>query len=204
MSTCIRAIRKQRNLTLQQLASMVDTTPQTIQRLETGNMSVSVAWLERISRALGLTAADLLRDAPRGQRVAVLGHLDGAARVHIPLTVTNTGPGFSDADVIVGTHPSHITMPVITEDCFAVTIQQATGPFAAGSILVATKQAPDDPIVDGCDCLLALDTGDIVLKRVQRLADGKLTAHDYDQPTAVVPVSNILWIAPVFIIVKQY
>jgi len=59
-ATRIRIIRKQQQMTLKQLADAVGTTPQTAQRLETGNMTVSMEWLEKIARALGVTTADLL------------------------------------------------------------------------------------------------------------------------------------------------
>ena len=67
MTTRIREIRRRRGLTLQALAEKVGTTPQTIQRLETNNMTVSVDWLLRIADALNLSAADLL-EAPHQRR----------------------------------------------------------------------------------------------------------------------------------------
>jgi transcriptional regulator with XRE-family HTH domain len=59
-ATRIREIRKARGFTLLQLANAVGTTPQTMQRLETGNMTVTVEWLDKIGRALGLKTYDLL------------------------------------------------------------------------------------------------------------------------------------------------
>ena len=40
MQTRIRELRKRRGMTLQQVADIVRTTPQTVQRLETANMTV--------------------------------------------------------------------------------------------------------------------------------------------------------------------
>lgn len=59
-ATRIRIIRKQQGLTLKQLATAIGTTPQTAQRLETGNMTVSMEWLEKIAKALVVSTADLL------------------------------------------------------------------------------------------------------------------------------------------------
>jgi transcriptional regulator with XRE-family HTH domain len=59
-ATRIRVIRKQQGLTLKQIAYAIGTTPQTAQRLETGNMTVSMEWLEKIARALDVPIADLL------------------------------------------------------------------------------------------------------------------------------------------------
>ena len=60
MSTRIREFRKLRGMTLNYLAQKVGTTAQTIQRLETGNMTVSLDWLQRIADVFGLPAAALL------------------------------------------------------------------------------------------------------------------------------------------------
>ena len=64
-ATRIRKIRKQQGLTLKQLAAALETTPQTIQRLESGNMTVSLKWLHDIARVLGVPAADLLVERAR-------------------------------------------------------------------------------------------------------------------------------------------
>ena len=82
MITRIREVRRARKLTLQDVADRCDppTTPQTIGRLETGTRTVSVGWLNRIARALGVEPADLVEFAGRDDDVpvaALLGH-DGA------------------------------------------------------------------------------------------------------------------------------
>src|SRR3546814_20803900 len=63
MITCIREIRKAKGLTLDDVAKRCDppTTAQTIGRLETGTRTVSVGWLNRIAKALGVQSADLVR-----------------------------------------------------------------------------------------------------------------------------------------------
>ena len=62
MITRIREVRRARKMTLQDVADRCEppTTPQTIGRLETGTRTVSVGWLNRIARALGVEAADLV------------------------------------------------------------------------------------------------------------------------------------------------
>lgn len=56
----IRKSRKHRGLTLKQLADAIGTTPQTMQRLESANMTLSLDWLEAIARALGLEPWQLI------------------------------------------------------------------------------------------------------------------------------------------------
>jgi len=48
----VRAYRKLRGLTLLQIAVLCGTTPQTIQRLETANMTMSLDWLQALADAL--------------------------------------------------------------------------------------------------------------------------------------------------------
>lgn len=56
----IREQRKRFGLTLKQLGDALGTTPQTVQRLETGNMTVSMTWLLKIARHLEIEVQDLL------------------------------------------------------------------------------------------------------------------------------------------------
>lgn len=58
----IRMLRKQRNMTLAQLGTACGTTPQTAQRFETGNMTLSLLWVERIAAALDVKPYELLAD----------------------------------------------------------------------------------------------------------------------------------------------
>jgi transcriptional regulator with XRE-family HTH domain len=81
MITRIREVRKAKKMTLQDVADRCSppTTPQTIGRLETGTRTVSVGWLNRIAKALGVEAGDLVQ-LPEREDIpvaAVLGH-DGA------------------------------------------------------------------------------------------------------------------------------
>jgi len=48
----VRAYRKLRGMTLLQIAGICGTTPQTIQRLETANMTMSLDWLQALADAL--------------------------------------------------------------------------------------------------------------------------------------------------------
>ena len=62
MITRIREVRRARGLTLDQVAQRCEppTTAQTIGRLEMGTRTVSVGWLNRIAKALGVEAQDLV------------------------------------------------------------------------------------------------------------------------------------------------
>ena len=72
----IRAIRKQKGMTLADLAEacVPPTTPQTVGRLETGMRNLSLKWMERIGAALGVDPETLVRSekADQPQIVATL------------------------------------------------------------------------------------------------------------------------------------
>lgn len=78
MITRIREVRRAKGMTLADVAAACSpaTTAQTIGRLETGTRTVSVAWLNRIAAALGVTAKDLveLPDTADLPVIALLGH----------------------------------------------------------------------------------------------------------------------------------
>lgn len=92
MHNHIRAIRKQRGLTLSELAALCvpKTTAQTIGRLETGTRTLSLNWLERIANALNVDSDKLLARSDEAPPIltAVISN-DGAnapkGSVHLPV-----------------------------------------------------------------------------------------------------------------------
>mgnify|MGYP004497776831 CR=1 FL=1 len=81
MITRIREVRRAKKMTLQDVADrcVPPTTPQTVGRLEMGTRTVSVGWLNRIAKALGVEAADLVTLPERSDvPVAALLGADGA------------------------------------------------------------------------------------------------------------------------------
>jgi transcriptional regulator with XRE-family HTH domain len=77
MITRIREVRRARGMTLDDVAQRCEpsTTAQTIGRLETGTRTVSVGWLNRIAKALGVDAQDLVEGAQAAELkvAAILG-----------------------------------------------------------------------------------------------------------------------------------
>jgi len=68
----IREIRKQKGLTLQEVAELAGTTAQTIGRLETGMRTLSLKWINRIAKALDVEPSSLLALPEKGD-IEVLG-----------------------------------------------------------------------------------------------------------------------------------
>ncbi len=62
--TPLYALRKKRGLTQRQIADAVGVEPDHISKLENGDRKLSPEWLERLSKVLGCTKAELLGEAP--------------------------------------------------------------------------------------------------------------------------------------------
>jgi len=56
----VRAYRKLRGMTLKEIAALCGTTPQTVQRLETANMTMTVDWLQALADALNVEPYQLV------------------------------------------------------------------------------------------------------------------------------------------------
>lgn len=125
MITRIRDVRKARGLTLQQVADRCDppTTPQTIGRLETGTRTVSIEWLERIARALGVDASELV----------VL-----PGRVDLPVVALLGAGGPEAPRTAMALHP-----PAPQPGALAMPVRTAIGDYRAGDILWLDRLVPD-------------------------------------------------------------
>ncbi|WP_095011902.1 helix-turn-helix domain-containing protein [Tsuneonella mangrovi] len=125
----IRAIRKQKGLTLAELAAACDppTTAQTVGRLETGMRNLSLKWMDRIAAALGVDPETLVRSEAndRAQVVATLGP-DGAE----PLASTR--------DALMPTEIGGDAVRVV------LAIETSAGEYRAGDQLWLRQLAPED------------------------------------------------------------
>lgn len=63
----IKKLRKLRGLTQEQLGALCGTTPQTVHRFEVGTMTVSLLWVSRICKALGIEPYELFAEGPLEQ-----------------------------------------------------------------------------------------------------------------------------------------
>ncbi len=125
MITAIREVRRARGMTLDQVAQacVPPTTAQTIGRLETGTRTVSVAWLNRIAAALGVTAADLVR-LPE--------------RVDVPVAALLAAKGATAPRA-----PATVGAPAPVAGMVAITVRETVGDYRAGDALWCEMLAPD-------------------------------------------------------------
>lgn len=102
----IREVRKAKGLTLDDVARACDppTTAQTIGRLETGMRTLSLDWLNRIARALGVESSVLV-ELPDRIDIPVTARLtsDGARALTSPASLSPPAPGGGTEAIVVDT-----------------------------------------------------------------------------------------------------
>ena len=181
MQTRIRKLRKTRGWTLQQLADLVGTTPQTVQRLETANMTVSMDWLEKFANAFNVSAVDLMETSSSRdiECIGEIGH-NGA--------LENAPGGFSEQSFLSFDIPAHNPM--------AVRITQSVGPYLPGTVLVADRLARRQwPDADGWDCLVELEDGPTLLRRLIEGSNNRFTLVALTSGIPVLYNQKLNWVA---------
>jgi transcriptional regulator with XRE-family HTH domain len=126
MITAIREVRRAKKLTLAEVGALCTppTTAQTIGRLETGTRPVSVGWLNRIAKALGVEAGDLVKLPTRADLpvVAVVSPEAAAAPRHAYM----------------------VTVPTPEPGSVAILIRTGIGDYRYGDELWCARLAPDE------------------------------------------------------------
>lgn len=172
-------------MTLRELADLVGTTAQTVQRLETANMTVSTDWLERIAVALEVRVVDLIEDAGR-TRVPLLGLTARADRI---------APGEDD---------ERVSIDVPADDPVAVRISATTGPYPAGTLVVGNRYRGNNlSNAHGRDAIVATTDGTLLLRRV--VADpelGSFVLLSLNNGGEVTRLEEVDWIAPLVLAVR--
>ncbi|HEY0446726.1 MAG TPA: helix-turn-helix transcriptional regulator [Allosphingosinicella sp.] len=178
MITRIREVRRAKKMTLQDVADRCEprTTPQTIGRLETGTRTVSVGWLNRIAKALGVEAADLVQ-LPDRQDIpvaAVLDH-DGA---HAPRR----------EGVVIPPQP--------VAGLVAVTVSAGVGDYRSGDEIWLSRIGPE--AFAGAmnrDVLLPRPAGRFLFGRLIGREEGKLHVLPLGSGQRQLVVANPPWAA---------
>ena len=176
MITRIRDVRRARKMTLQDVADRCDppTTPQTIGRLETGTRTVSVGWLTRIAKALGVDAAELveLPDREDIPVAAVLGP-DGA---HAPRREGVAVPPQPEPGMV------------------ALTVAGGVGDYRAGDEIWCNRLAPEEfGLAMNRDILLPRPAGRFVFGRLIGREGSKLHILPLGAGQRQMVVTNAPW-----------
>lgn len=186
--TRIREFRKLRGLTLKELAAKLKTTPQTVQRLETGNMTVSTFWLEKFARVLAIDPADLI-STRSNHEIQLIGHIDERGRIN---RRENAAATFFNLDV-----PA--------DDPIAVRLDAIVGPFDAGTMLIANRLRKEDrDNAHGMDCLVATSEDSMFLRRVIRGRNNGWTLIPYQNGGEIQYDRQIVWVARILMAIKHF
>jgi transcriptional regulator with XRE-family HTH domain len=175
MKNKLRILRKQAGLKLKHLAEKLDTTAQTISRLETGQMTLSTDWIERIATVLNVDPLDIFQQKS---------DLEFYAKCN------NYGA--------IEPFKGFVSTKQTAKEPLVVMVTEAYGIWRKGEILIADK-AMSIPENKAFYALVMYNSGELHLGTVLKtktmldftpfpiLADKKLDTRD----------NNIFWIAPI-------
>jgi transcriptional regulator with XRE-family HTH domain len=188
MRTRIREFRKARDMTLKQLADMIGTTPQTVQRLETGTMTVSMEWLEKIAEAFGIGPAYLIGRSNGGQ-IPFLGSIGAQGYLHA-----------AKSDSL-----EYFRFDVPADDPVAARFEIALGNFEAGTVLIGNRlRGADMQNAHGLDCIVGLPNGTVLFRWVIRGQGETWTLVPHDRKSGVQYDQPVIWIARAVMAVSFY
>jgi transcriptional regulator with XRE-family HTH domain len=178
MDNLIRHYRKLRGMTQTELAEKLETTTQSVSRLETGVMTLSTDWLERLGAALRVHPIALL---PNPEALGAFSYdLDKPDAISTPHPVTlNWSHG---AQHPVGLH--------LKCDC---------GPYRAHSLLIGDKLPTGHAMqAVGHDCIVGYPCGSVSLRRILRVMETPLIVDMTAINTGATPQHTVLvhWLAP--------
>ena len=178
MITRIREVRRARGMTLDDVARgcVPPTTAQTIGRLETGMRTVSIGWLNRIARALGVEAQDLVERGETAELkvAAILGSGGAAAPRRAAIVVP----------------------PRIDEGQLAITVASSIGDYRAGDEVWCVALQPEN-YADALnrDVLVPRPAGRFLFGRLINRDDEKLQILPLEAGGRQQIVANPPWLA---------
>jgi transcriptional regulator with XRE-family HTH domain len=180
MLTRIREVRKAKGLTLLDVAErcVPPTTAQTIGRLETGTRTVSVGWLNRIAKALGVESSELVTLTNRPELgVAAILSSDGAQAPRKPLTMVPPAP---------------------TAAMIGIIVEAPQGEYRAGDTLWAENLAPADfSRAINRDVLVPRPVGRFVFGRLVAVEGSKIQVLPLTPGARQMVIAEAAWLAVV-------
>ena len=178
MITRIREVRRARGMTLDDVARKCEprTTAQTIGRLETGTRTVSIRWLNRIAKALGVDAQDLVQG---GEGI----ELNVAALL---------GPG----GAVAPKRAAIIVPPRIEDGQIGLTVAASVGDYRSGDeIWCDTLEPHDYAKALNRDVLIPRPAGRFLFGRLINRDEEKLQILPLEAGGRQQIVANPPWIA---------
>jgi transcriptional regulator with XRE-family HTH domain len=186
MLSRVREVRKAKRLTLIDVAERCDppTTAQTIGRLETGTRTLSLGWLNRIAKALGVDASELVQ-LPDQQELAVAAHLsaDGAAAPN---------------------KPDSFIAPRLLGEMVGLRVMDSIGDYRRGDELWLEQLEPEHfAEALNCDVLIPRPAGRFLFGRLLGREDSKLHLLPLAAGARQQVVADPVWIGKVAKLVRS-
>ena len=178
MITRIREVRRARGMTLDDVARRCEppTTPQTVGRLETGTRTVSVGWLNRIAKALGVDAQDLVQGGE-------------AAELNVAAVI---GPG----GAIAPKRAAIVVAPHVDEGQVALIVSASIGDYRSGDEIWCDTLQPDAYAQAlNRDVLVPRPAGRFLFGRMINRDDEKLQILPLESGGRQQVVTNPPWVA---------
>lgn len=188
----LRHIRKQRKLTLQQVADAAGTSNQMLGMLERGERKLTVEWMEKLAPALGVSVAELLAD--NGQRkIPVVGYV-GAGFQIFSIDDHMKGAGLDEVDAPPGPVAKSAVAVIVRGDSMVPVLEE-------GDVIYYDQQVEGDfDNLLGKLCVVQCADGATYVKQLRR-TDGRYWLHSHNAEPIFPP--SITWVARVLWVKKQ-
>lgn len=179
----IREIRKEKGLTLQEVAERAGTTAQTIGRLETGRRTLSLSWVNRISQALGVEGSSLLALPEEGD-------------IEICGVVGEKGEILNQTQGTVSTR-------LFAAKPLALKIKANLGAYQSGDILIFEQKEGERTQALGKECLVHLKTGERVFALVLQIGrDSRATFIPLGKKSMVQKDKSVVSVSPLVALIR--
>lgn len=169
----IAELRQARGWSQEELAKQAGTTNQQIGRLEAGTRRLTVGWMERLARPLGVAPQDLLDTSSTAPRmIQVVGYVGAGAEV-IPIDDHAKGVGLDEVECPWSElGPSAVAVRVRGDSMVPA--------YFDGDLIYY-----DDPHFDfvhllGKECVVALADGRKFIKQLRRTQNGQWFLHSHN------------------------
>jgi transcriptional regulator with XRE-family HTH domain len=183
----LRRIRLAKKFKLREVAEATGTTPQTIQRLESGGMSLTVEWVLKICKALAIDPAYLFRSDDKGQLAIVA-------------TINERG----DFENLPDSRHEAVTLAGAIKGAFGIRVNKAVGRFDSGDILIATLVNPHPPANrDWGPCLIHTADQPPALCHVFQTVEGRWITVALDQSSPARFSATVNWLARIITVVRH-
>jgi len=179
--------RRARKLTLQAVAELVGTTPQTVQRLESGGMTLSVEWVLRLCRVFEYDPARLFQ-VGEDRDPRVIANLDQSQRLV-----------FTRSD-----QQEAVALATPAAGVFGVRLSVPIGELEADDILLACMADPLPPSNrDWGTCLVSIANEAPTLRQVFETAGGPWILVGLEGGDAAEFTGSVSWLARIITVVRH-